>query len=202
MLLVKNLQLPHGKIISHFEVSTNSGQILRGPNGSGKSLFLKSLSYLLACPFDEFTFEGKPVQTLKVEEFRSQVLYGTSSPIINLSERVSDFLQHPFALQVHRGKKSNFDITPYLKEWGLNDLELKHLSSGQKQMLNFLRLLTLNAKILLLDEPAAHLDTQKTLQLYDILLEWKKSTGGSYLMISHGHSENLGPVIDIEKLFS
>jgi ABC-type sulfate/molybdate transport systems ATPase subunit len=74
-------------------------------------------------------------------------------------------------------------------KWNIQTQDIGQLSSGQKQMISFLRALTLKAKILLLDEPMSNLDSEMVLELEHLLIKWKNETNGSFIMISHNEQQ-------------
>ena len=184
MLLVEKLILPNQRIVS-LELKKHQGVIVQGPNGSGKTLLLRALAALNPVKSETFTFLGRDISEWKIEEYRSRVLYLGNNPYLHGCETLSDYLQMPLKLAIYHQHQSNFDPTPYIQKWKLDHQSLGQLSSGQKQMLNFLRALTLKANILLLDEPCSNLDPYMIFEFEKLLQEWMDNTGGAYLLVSH-----------------
>lgn len=200
MLLVKNLSLLNGKKID-LELEENESYVLEGPNGSGKSVLLRTLSGLYPSTWDSFSFKGKRAEDFSPEEFRSKVLYVGSTTYFPGDMTVEEFLSAPFKLGVYKGRVAPPETTEKIKSWKLQGKKLSILSSGQKQLLVILRALSLDAELLLLDEPTSHMDREKTLETEKLLLEWKK-TGRTFLVISHSEEEarRLGKRIQFEDL--
>jgi putative ABC transport system ATP-binding protein len=184
MLLVEKLVLPNQRIVS-LELNKHQGVILLGPNGSGKTLFLRALAALYPVKSEAFTFQGRDISEWRIEEYRSRILYLGSSPYLHGCETLKDFLQLPLKLTIYQQYQSSFDPIPYIQKWKLDHQSLGHLSSGQKQMLNFLRALTLKANILLLDEPCSNLDPLMLIEFEKLLQDWMDKTDGSYLLVTH-----------------
>jgi putative ABC transport system ATP-binding protein len=187
-------------------VSTASLFFIHGPNGSGKSLILKSLATLVPADYKKFDFKDRPVSEWPYQEYRSLVTY--CSPLPHFPPgKVKEFMEVPFALQVKNKTKPfmSQEVDAYLRDWGLNDLDTAILSSGQKQMLGILRCVTLNSELLLLDEVFSHLDQEKTLALEKVLLQWKSTTQGSIIIVSHdmAQAERMnGNILKSDSLFS
>jgi ABC-type multidrug transport system ATPase subunit len=202
MLRVKSLTLPNQKTVD-FELPSGEALIIRGRNGSGKSLLLKSLAQLCEAPWKEFQFEGQDVSLLNPEEYRSLVLYVSTTPLLMKDETVEEFFTSVLKLHVYKNHSSDFNYQSYLRHWGIENTRVAMLSSGQKQLISILRALTLKAKVLLLDEPTSNLDHDRTIEVEELLLDWKKRTQGSFLMISHGRDQiqrlNL-PCVEFESL--
>lgn len=184
MLRVEKLKLPNEKVIS-FSLKDNEGVVIEGPNGAGKSLLLKSLALLYPVSCEEFFFQDKNVRGLNPQEFRSQVLYVSTNVLLVKDQSVEEFFQSVLKLAVYKNHEFKFDYHSYLKKWGITNQSVSILSSGQRQMIAVLRALSLKAKILLLDEPTANLDQDKTLEVEELLKEWRVRTGGGIIMISH-----------------
>lgn len=185
MLLIEELLLPNGKKVS-LKIESGKSYGLTGPNGSGKSLLLKSLAHLLPVTFKTFEYNSKNVLNLSPEAYRSSVLYLPSVPVVSDPLSVENYLAAPFKLGIYKSHQSNFPIHNFIERYGLSGKSMGHLSSGQKQVLSFLRALTLKADCLLLDEPTSHLDPFMTQELEAQLLEWKNADSArSFVLVSH-----------------
>jgi putative ABC transport system ATP-binding protein len=183
MFLIQELILPNGRAVN-FSLSEGEDLIIRGSNGSGKSLFLKSLASLLPLQYERFEFQNRPLKEWRKELYRSKVLYLHQAIPKDLLT-VEDFLSHPMQFGIYKDYSYPIEMDKYLNRWELKGMELIHLSMGQRQMLNLLRAVALKAEVLLLDEPLANLDAEKTEEAERLIREWKDRTGGSFLMISH-----------------
>ena len=184
MLRVEKMKLLNGKMIS-LEVKRGEGIVLQGKNGSGKSLFLKSLARLIPASYETFIYEGKSIEQWSPEEFRSQVLYVSPTPQFMKDMTVEDFFSSVFKLKVYEGCVPAMQIGDYLLRWKIPSHSILELSTGQKQLVSILRALTLKAKILLLDEPTANLDSEKTREIEDLIKTWKDKTNGTVIVVSH-----------------
>lgn len=188
MLRIKHLKLPNHKVIN-FHLEQGEGILLSGKNGSGKSLLLKALALLAPATYESYLYNGVLVNTLKTEEFRSDVLYLSTAHMMMKQGTVEDFFQAPLKLAIYQNHKVSFEYQQYLEKWQIPTANVSLLSTGQKQMISVLRALTLRPKVLLLDEPTANLDHEKTLEIEELLLDWKKRTGGSFVFVGHSKEQ-------------
>jgi ABC-type iron transport system FetAB ATPase subunit len=188
MLRIESMKLPNGKTVN-FSLDTGDGIIIRGKNGSGKSLLLKSMALLCMAPYKHYDYKGQSVSELSAQVFRSEVLYVSTTPLMMKDQNVEEFFNSVRNLHVYKNHVSDFDYKHYLEKWHIPMSDVSYLSSGQRQMISFLRALTLNAKVLLLDEPTANLDHEKTLEIERLILDWKQRTSGSVIMISHSSDQ-------------
>ncbi|MGE3610155.1 MAG: ATP-binding cassette domain-containing protein [Bacteriovoracaceae bacterium] len=187
MFLIKNLKLPNNRLIE-FELHPGENIFITGRNGSGKSLFLRSLAALYPLQYEIFKYQGKKISDWDMAIYRSEVLYLPAFVSIQYLENVDDFFKLPLQFSVYKNFHSTFNYQHYLKNWGLEGAKLKNLSSGQRQMLAILRALSLRPKVLLLDEPTSHLDSEKVLEVEKLLLDWHKESSGQIIMV--GHDDN------------
>lgn len=178
-----------------------SGQVtvLTGSSGSGKSVLLRVLAGLLPMSNGDVYLNHDDASNVSASqsihdtlptEWRTQVALLAQHPQL-LEGSVIDNLTMPYRLQAHQ--HLDFDIN-----WHIAQLErlqrsadflqqdTYHLSGGERQLVNTLRLLQLNPQVLLLDEPTAALDIDTSAQLVQLLLNWLQlDTQRTLLWITH-----------------
>ena len=110
-------------------------------------------------------------------------------------------LQMPYQLQAHQHRR--FDI-----DWHIAQLEhlqrradflqqdAYHLSGGERQLVNTLRLLQLNPRVLLLDEPTAALDSDTSAQLVNLLMNWLQADSQRTLLWVTHDIKDIMPLAD------
>ena len=199
---MKNLTVRYGGVVAvdNVSFSVEEGQIvgLIGPNGAGKTTTIDAL-----CGFHGY--EGSVV-------LAGQDVVGYSPhrrAVLGLARTfqlagVADDLTVEENVQVGQHMASTHDpaaLTRILDELGLvemRDLQVSMLSQGQRQLVSVARALAGDPRLLLLDEPAAGLDSTESLWLADRLRE-VRDTGVTILLVDHDMSLvlNLCDSIDV-----
>lgn len=147
-----------------------------GPSGVGKTLLLRTLAGLRAADAGEIRFDGRGLADWWMPEYRARVVYLAQRPALP-DGSVGEALAAPFALRVHRHQRFDAErASRYLAELGLGPEFLQQstddLSGGEAQVAALLRALLLEPRVLLLDEPTASLDPQRTQRVEALLRAW------------------------------
>ncbi len=202
LLDVKNLTVRYGGVVAvdNVSFSVEQGQIvgLIGPNGAGKTTTIDAL-----CGFHGY--EGSVV-------LAEQDVVGYSPhrrAVLGLARTfqlagVADDLTVEENVQVGQHMATTHDaaaLTRILDELGLvemRDLQVSMLSQGQRQLVSVARALAGEPRLLLLDEPAAGLDSTESLWLAE-RLRAVRDTGVTILLVDHDMSLvlNLCDTIDV-----
>ena len=139
-----------------------------GPTGSGKTTLLNLIAGLLKPDQGSIIIDGLDI-TKKPIEFR-RVGYTFQSP--SLFPHLSVYENIVFGLDKKSKKEDNIQlqIMNFLKDLGISHLINRHiqgLSGGEMQKVSLARMLITKPKVMLMDEPLAHLDnpTKRRLRL-------------------------------------
>jgi len=130
--------------------------VITGHNGAGKSTLLKILAGLSEATSGAIKYQDK--ELIKSSSFIFQ------KPIF-LNRSVKDNLLHALSCIGKKNTKSENLIKNYLANYNLThitELSAMKLSSGEQQLISFVRSILLNPKILFLDEPTSNLDNNYT----------------------------------------
>jgi NitT/TauT family transport system ATP-binding protein len=200
-------------------VQIGDGQFvsLVGPSGCGKSTFLEILAGLQAptegtvCIDGQQVLEPLPATRDEMEEYRRK--YRFVSPIANQLFRDSpkhdiamifqDYAVFPwmtahenilFSLEMRKVPRRERDelARHYLAQVGLSgsaDKFPSQMSGGMRQRLALARALSVEPKIILMDEPFAAVDTHTRERLQDDLLEVWANTRKTIVMVTHDIGE-------------
>ena len=150
---------------------------LSGPSGSGKSLLLRSIADL--DPHEGSVWlSGKPATDILPQAWRVQV--GMLPP------------ESAWWLPLVRDHFRNGVPVP-LEQIGLRDAILDQpvmrLSSGEKQRLALMRLLSNRPRVLLLDEPTANLDPDNTRRVEAVITEYRRAHKAAVIWVSHDKAQ-------------
>lgn len=166
---------------------------LVGENGAGKSTLMKILSGAQPADEGEILLNGEPV-TLHSPHHAQQLGIGMIYQEFNLSPFLS------VAENIFLGREPRIPRTPFIN-WGamyqnardvlarINvKIDVKRavntLSIAQQQMVEIAKAISLNAKIVVMDEPSATLTDHELDALFDLIMELKQQ-GIGIIYISH-----------------
>ena len=195
MLAVKGLSVTLGgqQIVHPLDFSIQDGDwmMLIGPNGAGKSTLLNALAQGLAYQ-GSITFDGRDVRHMKARErARSMALLSqrhgvgyafTAEEVIRLGR----YAQTGFL----RGE-SGEDERHVQEAARLCDLQnILHqsvltLSGGELQRVFLAQVFAQNPRLLLLDEPANHLDLPFQRQIFELISGWLRTPGRAVISVVH-----------------
>lgn len=172
------------------DFTINKGEVfgLLGPNGAGKTTTVKMLSGLIRPNTGAVYVDGLSVEKKRLLALRKigVVLEGTRTSIWPLTpmENLAYFgtlKAVPRAVIRERSQR-------LLEFIGLKDkmnVQVRHLSRGQKQKLAICIALISDPPILLLDEPTTGLDVQSNRSIKDKIIEMTRTQGKSVLVTTH-----------------
>jgi ABC-type glutathione transport system ATPase component len=178
-----------------FTVSAATTLAIVGESGSGKSTLASCIACLESPTGGNLWFEGKNLAHATENELRNfrpqlQLIFPDPASSLNPRCTILDIVVEPLLIQ---GKLSRNERTTracsLLERVGLSaeiaGRPAAELSGGQRQRLAIARALTLEPKILILDEALSALDCSVQAQVANLLLELQSSLGTTLLLISH-----------------
>jgi ABC-type glutathione transport system ATPase component len=178
-----------------FTVSPGTTLAIVGESGSGKSTLASCMACLEAPTAGNLWFEGRNLAQSAESELRKirpQIQLIFSDPASSLGPRWSilEIIVEPLILQGKlTGKERKMRAFSLLERVGLSadmaERPAAELSGGQRQRLAIARALTLDPKILILDEALSALDCSVQAQIANLLLELQSSQGMTFLFITH-----------------
>ncbi|MBR0229138.1 MAG: ABC transporter ATP-binding protein [Clostridia bacterium] len=166
--------------------------MLAGPNGAGKSTLVNALAQTV--PYTgRFLLEGKDIRVLRpaalareigVLSQRNRVEYAyTVEEIVGLGRYA-----HEKGFLSHRDGEGREAIEKALELTGLTHLRRSNtltLSGGELQRVFLAQVFAQNPRILVLDEPANHLDLKYQQHIFDLISAWRQRESRAVLSVVH-----------------
>jgi putative ABC transport system ATP-binding protein len=163
-----------------------------GPSGSGKSTMMNILGCLDVPTSGTFLFHGHPVEVLDRDQ-RALVrrkYFGFVFQGFNLLARTTALENVELPL-LYRGddKASRHEAAmAALDKVGLRDWwdhTPGELSGGQQQRVAIARAIVTNPDVLLADEPTGNLDSERSIEIMELLTSLNREAGITILMVTH-----------------
>lgn len=208
LLEVRGLTKKFGGLVAinnlDFEIEHGQIRSLIGPNGAGKTTAFNMISGYYAKDSGTITFDGHVLDNMTPNKVAS---YGIARTFQNIRLFPEMLTVENILVGMHLHLKSNiFDILFGLKKMKLEEcqayeraLELlnyvglgskenelaKNLPYGDQRRLEIARALALKPKLLMLDEPAAGLNTKETEEMQKFIVKLRDEVGCAILLIEH-----------------
>jgi branched-chain amino acid transport system ATP-binding protein len=176
-----------------FAVRRGSRTALIGPNGAGKTTVFNLISGIYPLDAGTIDLAGRPIDGLPA---RARVKMGLARSFQNIrlmphlspleNAMLGEYSRRPL-LSMARGKGAAARAEAALREAGLDTYEgqvVANLPYGIQKRIEVVRALMAEPRVLLLDEPAAGLNTAETAELR-ALLEKVNAEGVTLLVIEH-----------------
>ena len=203
VLTMKNIikDFPGVRALNNVNFEARSGELLAlmGENGAGKSTLMKVLSGVWPYP----SYEGEIyvngelrrfTNTKEAEEAGIAIIYQELNLIQELTVAENIFLDRQFTGgfgQILWGRLFS-ETQKLLDELGIHDFKptdvVKNLTVGKQQMVEIAKALSINARILVLDEPTSALTDKEVQELFRIIRKLK-ADGVCMCYISHKMEE-------------
>lgn len=208
ILEVKNLGISFGglRAVDNFNLSIEKGQLygLIGPNGAGKTTVFNMLTGVYKPTDGEIYLSGKNITGKKPIEINRTGIARTFQNIrlfnqLTVLDNVKAGLANEFKYSLLTGvlrlpgyykneKLMNKKAMEILKVFDL-DKEKHYLASnlpyGKQRKLEIARALATNPKLLLLDEPAAGMNPNETIELMNTIKFVRDNFNMTILLIEH-----------------
>lgn len=191
LLRVKNFSVFYSdNVIDNVSFSLNQGNIigLVGRNGCGKSTLLKGIMGSLKTSGDVL-FCGENFLEMSIKQRAKNISMLTQRIEIIDGISVYDLISLGNYAYWKIGKRKNDakinEITKLLNLENLLDKDYSILSEGQKQLVNFARILMQDTPIMLLDEPDSALDFDNRHMLFQKLCDLAKNDNKAIMLVIH-----------------
>ena len=208
LLEVKNLSISFGglKAVDNFHVEIEKGQLygLIGPNGAGKTTIFNLLTGVYkpnagSIVLDDTNITGK--STIEINQagiartFQNIRLFKDMSVLDNVKAGLHNHHKYSTVEGIFRlpryykiEKEMDEEAMSLLKVFDLDkecDFKASNLPYGKQRKLEIARALATEPKLLLLDEPAAGMNPNETIELMDTIRFVRDNFDMTVLLIEH-----------------
>ena len=165
---------------------------IMGPSGSGKSTAMNTLGCLDRPSSGQYWFQGVRVESLTRDQraLLRRRYFGFVFQGFNLLARTSaqENVELPLLYRGESASARHAAAARALASVGLKGWEHHtpaELSGGQQQRVAIARAIVTEPTVLLADEPTGNLDTQRSLEIMDLIWRLNQDQGITVLMVTH-----------------
>lgn len=175
----------------HFQLKPGEIHALMGENGAGKSTFIKVITGVHKAEEGEMYLDGQKVDFKGPRDAQKAGIaaiyqHVTAYPHLTVAENI--FMGHEIKKHgIIQWKAMNAQADEYLKQLNAafkSTAEMGSLSVAEQQMVEIAKALSMQAKIIIMDEPTAALTKSESENLYRVT-EKLRDEGASIIFISH-----------------
>lgn len=182
------------EILTNLDFQLFSGELtcLLGPNGVGKSTLIKSILGQVKPWKGEILVENQVIQNFTTEELAKRISVVLTDPVFPGNMTVGQLVA--LGRTPHTGWSGKLnELDREIVEKALSDTKIAYLrderlseiSDGQRQKAMIARALAQDGRLMILDEPTAHLDLVNRFEIMQLLREIATQIDKSVLVVTH-----------------
>ena len=196
MLKAENITVRFGErtVVDHLSFHLHEGQwlMLVGPNGAGKSTLIETISQGVAYT-GNILLDGRDIRRFKAAQLARKIGVLAQKNVVGYAYTVDEvvglgryaYTQSFLSTRDDGGKDQ---VERALSLTGLTDLRhasVLTLSGGELQRTFLAQVFAQNPQILILDEPANHLDLKYQQHIFSLISDWLKTPGRAVISVVH-----------------
>lgn len=196
MLKAENITVRYGEhtIVDHLSFHLREGQwlMLLGPNGAGKSTLIHAISQ--GTPYTgNITLSGKDIRHYKPMQLARKIGVLAQTNNVGYSYTVEEVIglgryAHAKGILAGKDDDSETQVENALAITGLTSLRqasVLTLSGGELQRTFLAQVFAQDPEILILDEPANHLDLVYQKHIFSLIEQWLAQPGRAVVSVVH-----------------
>ena len=199
ILRLNNISKSFGtvNVLDDINLSVKEGSVhsLLGENGAGKSTLCRIIAGIYAPDSGSIVFDDNEHEALNLDQAQEigiSMVHQELQVLPKMTIADNLFVGNEINKGLFVDKKKTHERTgELLKKVGLNlspDTYVRDVDIAGRQLIEIARAISVNARLVILDEPTSSLSTSEIEKLFGIVNEIKK-TGVSFIFISHRLNE-------------
>lgn len=193
-LIGASLGYPDRVVLEEINLVVEEGQVFAivGPNGVGKSTMIKAASGILPLMGGEIRVDGQGILSMSPERRARRVgvvPQATQTPRVFTAEQIVLMGRTPYLGWLERESAADHEMAKQAMErtetTELADRIMGELSGGEQQRVMVARALAQSPRVMLLDEPTAHLDLRHQDEILKLIKELAQEEGMGVLIALH-----------------
>lgn len=187
------LSFPGVRALNSVSLTVGRAEVVSvvGENGAGKSTLMKILAGVQEPDSGEIRLDGEPVRFRSVRDAMSRgiaLIHQELNLADNLTVAGNIFLgREPLRWGLIDQRQMNAESAELLARVGLRvdpRQRVRELTIAQQQMVEIAKAVSVNARVLIMDEPTSSLSAQESERLFEVIASLQQA-GVSILYISH-----------------
>ena len=175
-----------------FRLGEGEWLMLAGPNGAGKSTLIETIAQ--GVPYTgAIRWKGEDIRTLKGPRLARCIGVLSQKNTVGYAYTVEEVVRlgryaYKAGLFSGRDGQEKAEVEKALEMTGLTDLRnasMLTLSGGETQRVFLAQVIAQDPQVLILDEPANHLDLKYQQHIFSLIREWLKEPGRAVLSVVH-----------------
>ncbi len=175
-----------------FDIMPGEFVALMGPNGSGKTTMMRCINKIMETDCGTIEIDGQNIADLSMSEMSRICTTVPADTAVDFSLSVRDYValgRSPYIKTIwwedEEDERLIGDAMWDLGVASYANRRLQELSSGERARVLLAKGIVQTPKLLLVDEPSAHLDIKYKIQIMEILKGLSRSRGLTVLIASH-----------------